>query len=318
MQLTQKLEDQDIKLRQLIYGKQKTKKTWYAAKAAESNFNVILFDGDDGWHILNNIKHEYQKRITVVDCVDTTDRAIFATFLSRLLKKGKINWDEVEKKVALKPNENTLAIDLTKLTKNDVVIIDSWTALVWSLTYKYALENHIDMADAEKDEWEFYRWGGRIATWIANQLQSLPCHVIVVAHETEYQKMKRNSQGKEVVDYVRVQIKSVSGNHASTMGTFFSDVLHFKQQSETVFKIEAFGNACEEGGSRLIEPKSYNWDEFSFGDFCKQAGVAIPDENNPLLNFSQGGMNEVAENKPIETSETKTVKVGGLGLNLKK
>jgi len=319
MQLTKKIENKDIKLRQLLYGRQKTKKTWWAAKAAEANFNVVLFDGDDGWHILTNIKPEYQRRITVVDCVDTTSKAVFSVFLSRLLKKGRIVWNEPEKKVQIRPDENCIAIDLTQLTKNDVVIVDSWTALVWSLTYRYALENDIDLTDPEKDDWEFYRWGGRIATWIANQLQSLPCHVIVIAHEVEYQKMKKNSQGKDEVDSVRLQIKSISGPHASTMGTFFSDVLHFRQKSETQFFIDAFGTGDAEGGSRLVEPKSYNWNDLSFKDYCIKAGVALPPETNRLLDFSinPATKEETHELKPIETSKPQTVKIGGLSLKKK-
>jgi len=155
--------------------------------------------------------------------------------------------------------------------------------------------------------------------------------VIVVAHSVVYEKQGKNkSTGRQEVISRREQIASTSGPHASTMGRFFSDVLYFKQQGEKSFKIEATGSQDKEGGSRLIEPGIYNWDELSFASICKKAGIALPGDNNPLIDYAVpqvvnetkkpigilGGnakpkeLKESIEQKPIAVTKTGKLTIG--------
>ena len=91
MQLDNKLKENDLLLRILMYGNAHTKKTWWAGKAAEAGYNVLLIDGDNNWHILRQIKAEAQKRIQILSMSDNRGRPIFASALTRLLKDGKLN-----------------------------------------------------------------------------------------------------------------------------------------------------------------------------------------------------------------------------------
>ena len=154
MQLDTRLESHDMLLRIFLYGDIKTKKTWWAGKAAEAGYNVLLLDGDDGWHILNNIAPAARKRIQVVNMTDNRGHPIFAAALSRLLKDGKMVWDEKAKKSAkLSPNGDCMAVNLDLLDANCVLIVDSWTAICRSLMLQYARENMIETpwARLEKD-----------------------------------------------------------------------------------------------------------------------------------------------------------------------
>ena len=285
MLLDNRLQDQDMLLRVLAYGSAKTKKTWWAGKAAEAGYNVLLLDGDDGWHILKQIKPEAQKRIQVVNMTDERGRPIFATAMSRLMKDGKLIWDEKAKQSAtLNPNANCIKIDLDLMNADCVVVMDSWTAYVISLMLHYAKENLIDMSVAEEgdDKWGYYRWAGALASWNIVQLTSLLCHVIVVAHTDVYEK--RSKDGKKIISSKR-QIKSTSGPHAMQLPAKFSDILYFYQH-KTAWKISTRGDDNADGGSRLIKPGEYNWEELQFKDLIKAAGLALPKADNPLIDYS--------------------------------
>ena len=222
--LSTRLTDNDMLLRLLCYGPAKSKKTWWIGKAAEAGYNVLLLDGDNGWHILKQIKPEAQKRIQVVNVMDELNQVIFAPMLTRLMKTGKIIWDEKAKKTQFQTNENCISIDLTKLTANDVLVVDSWTALVTSLMWQFAKENTIDLSEADKNDWDFYGWAGRLSLWVASRLTALPCHIVVIAHATMYEK--RSKDGKKIISQKR-QIIGTSGPNAMQMPSKFSDILYF-------------------------------------------------------------------------------------------
>lgn len=290
MQLDNRLKEDDMLLRILAYGPAHTKKTWWAGKAAEAGYNVLLLDGDNNWHILRQIKPQAQKRIQVIGMSDNRGRPIFASALARLLKDGKLIWDEKEKQSAkLSPNANCINIDLNLLNENCVVVLDSWTAFCTSLMLQYAKENMIDLSVAEEDtedKWGFYRWGGAIASWVATQLVALPCHIVVIAHSDEYGiRGKDKRTGKSIVVSTKRQIKSTSGPHAMLLPSKFPNMPYFYQKG-TASKISTKGDETADGGCALFSPKEYNWDELQFKDFVKATGLPLPKADNPLINYS--------------------------------
>jgi len=311
------LESGQSLLRVLAYGKEKSRKTWWATAAAEANFNVLLLDGENGWDIARNLSIPAQKRIQVIALQEQTKKAIFAPFLTLLLKAGSIQWDTVEQKSAnLAPNANTVMIDLQSRSNRDVLIIDSWTALCWSLQFRYAMENNIDLATADKDEWDFYGWGGRLATWFLKQMQTLPCHVIVIGHRVTYDKYKpkKKKSDKNELLYSRDLLSSTSNPHSMTIGANFSDILTFKVMSEFITKIEVIGDEGQVGGSRHINPGIYDWESLQFSDICKQANLSIPSTDNPLWDISvnKGGSN--VENKTISAGSGTKLKLNKINL----
>lgn len=271
--LTDKIEEGKMLLRILAYGPAKSKKTWWAANAAVSGFRVHILDGDNGWQILKNIPKEAQERIEVIDLVDKTKQAVFAVALTQLLKDGKLLWDE-EKKVSakLKPADATVQLDLGELNHEDILVIDSWTALVWSLVMRYAKENGVDLSNPEKADRDFYGWGNSLTKWMLNQLQSLPCHVIVIGHATVYEKYSKDGKTLEAQ---RRQPISTSGPNAMMMASKFSDILYFSVKGSS-FKIDVDGDNDKDGGSRGLPPKVYNWEDLQFKDVCAAYGIPLP------------------------------------------
>jgi hypothetical protein len=308
-QLDTRLKQNDMLLRLLNYGPAKSKKTWWVGKAAEAHFNILLLDGDNGWHILKHTKPEAQHRIRVINVMDDLNRVVFAPMITRLVKSGKMNWDEVERKVQFSANDNCIAIDLNKLGRFDILVIDSWTALVTSLMWQYAKENSIDLSEADKSDWDFYGWGGRMALWIASRLTALPCHLVVIAHATIYEK--RSKDGKKIISQKR-QIISTSGPNAMQMPAKFSDLLYFYMH-KSAFKIDTKGTDEQDGGSRLIAPGVYNWDELQFIDLIKAAGMEAPTADNPNIDYSFAA----AKTKPASNGVLNPTANKSAGLKLK-
>jgi len=280
-------------MRVLAYGVAKTKKTWWAGKAAESGFNVILIDSDNGAHILHNIAPEARERITHIKTVGhTDDSSIPAAFLTQLLTGKPFLWDEGTRRVAPTVEMHNEAhshyfIDISKLTMNEVLVIDSWTKVAGSLIYRWFVENKIEFTSIlraiesnQRTHRGMFGWTRQMATWMTNQLLTLPCHVIVIAHQTVYEKRKVDEQGREVVEWARTQPISTSGPHAMQMGVDFSEILYFSRAMQ-FFKIDTAGETLREGGCRFTPPKSYSWEELQFVDICKIANSPLPNTIPP-------------------------------------
>jgi len=304
--LSQKVADLSANpplLRQLYYGSPKTRKTWLAGTAAEAGFNTILLDSDHGYHVLlKNLTPESQKRLMIIEARDSLKQATAAEFMTRFLKFGYVIFHEPSHQVVV---NNKLLQDETfrseciqlsleqHLNHNTVLIVDSYTALVRSISFRYAIENKVDLTDPERTDWEGYAWCGALASWMLEKLSRLPCHVIVIGHKTVYEK---RSKDQKTIEWTRQQIKSTSGPHSMTVGDMFSDILYFENVSSSMTKISTRADKDMEGGSRLIPPNSYQWEKLQFKDICGYSGIALPSPSLPYLDFSipkqEGGLLE--------------------------
>lgn len=313
--LNKKLAEGGMLLRVLGWGESQTRKTWWAGKAAEAGFNVIMLDGDGNWQILKNIQPAAQPRLNIIDVQNTLKKAVFAEFLTYFLVEGKVTYSESLKQFYKFTNANmpadTMQLDWGKLDKNCVLIIDSWTAFARSIMYRFSIENHIDLTDPEKVEWDGYRWSAAIANHIMEGLKMLPCHIIVTGHEVLYEKSKQVKRGKKtekIVEYQRRQIISTSGPHAMEMAKNFSDNLHFVASGPLATTINAQKEENSEGGSRTIAPGIYQWDKLQFKDLCLAAGIALPPPDLPYinLNYKESLANATPQMAPVATQNVQT------------
>jgi len=297
--------EEGLLLRELCYGGVKLKKTWWAGNAAAAGFNVIMIDGDDGLHILNNIEPAIRKRISVIDAIDEFDRPVMAELVTRVLKGRPFLWNEKTKRLApsvaaANPLHQHMYFDATKLTANDVLVMDSWTALSWSLSFRFAVEHSIDLSDASKTEWDGYMWSGNMANWVLSQISALPCHVVIIAHEQLAEKYENNK-----VVSSRTQPASISKNHSKLLGGKFSEILYFKIVGRTI-NIDTNASSSRDGGSRLIPPGIYKWEDLQFKDVCRYAGI-VPPIDAPLseaIKFFKSG--EVIPEDTLPVSKGKT------------
>ena len=94
----------------------------------------------------------------------------------------------------------------------------------------------------------------------------------------------------------------------------FSDLLYFYMH-KTAFKIDTRGTDEQDGGSRIIPPAIYNWDELQFIDVIKMAGIVPPTADNPYIDYSVA----VKETKPaLGGGVIKSVAKKTVGLKLGK
>ena len=288
------LEDvlQNTLLRSCAYGQAKRRKTWWALTAAEAGFNVLDLDLEDGSSIGRMISPEARKRISVVKCHDQMKGAVASIFFATFLRGDRFIWDEQSYESIIFPNAATeghsfFILDPRKLTSNDVVIIDSWTSNAISLMRQWFGENKIDITTAQQaanSNWDVYRWANALADWELSQLHALPCHVIMLGHANQYDKMKTtvDNHGKkvQVVESSRTQMFSVSNPHATKIGKTFSDIFYFEMFGNDVM-IDTSSKPDRDGGSRIIPPGNYKFDDFSFKQVCQIAGIPLPVDAAP-------------------------------------
>ena len=270
----------------LLYGAEKTKKTWWTGLAAELGFNVIHLCGDrQGWHIFNNLSPEAQNRITIIDAEDLFDAPHFASFFGWLLK-GKPFWYHVKNHTChpmpRSNEEDYFYIDVSKLTKNDIVVTDSWTALARSVMLTTAKKMSIDLFDAEKEDWEFYGFEGRQLDAVLSALGSLSSHLVVIGHEMLREK-KDEKQKKTL--WTKWQPISSSGPHGGKLGAGFTDILYFIMAGKNYY-IDTSAEQGRVGGCRNLPPMKEEWDKLSFERYCSLANIDLPgEENEPQTAF---------------------------------
>lgn len=281
-------------LRTLCFGPAKMKKTWWALRAAEAGFNVILLDGDDGSQIITQIAPEFLPKINVIKIVDKQNMPVMCEFVTRFLVGKEFMWDEENKSILLltnsaKPDRSYYIINPKKLTSNDIVIFDSWTALCWSLAWRWYKENNIKVEAAEQVKnsdqlWPGYRWSGAMASWMLKQVKTLPCHVIVIGHQSVYEKRRDeviNGKVKQVVEWSRTQAKSTSGPHGLELAKEFADILFFGLNGAR-FTIDTRPMNDRDGGCRFIPPFLYEWKDLQINDILEISHLPLPDKDAEL------------------------------------
>ncbi len=265
-------------LRILAYGPSKCRKTWWAGTAAEAGFNVILICGEKPPSILAQLSPQAQERITVVNVIDALDRPVMAEFVTLFYKGRKFNWDITSKRIAsvmLNEDHAHYQVDPSKLTSNDIVVIDTYGALTWSVKSAIAIEKGIDLTDARKTEWDFYQYEGNFLNWFLNQGRQLQSHLIVVAHSTIYEKYEGRGSERKLV-WSREQPQSSSNPHGMQVGKAFGDILYFNRNRAGTVKINTAGTSDRDGGCENIPPGLFNWEDLQFKHVAEMTGILPP------------------------------------------
>lgn len=264
----------------LAFGTPNTRKTWWALRAATMGYNVILMDFDNGWQIAKQMPDftEASKRIFRIDArapkSDADKNHALSAFMNALSTDGVFYDIEARVKSTAKTfsaDNNYVRFDLSALSYNDVVILDSWTALC-DLIVDPAKETVKGVMDVERLEQSQYGEMRVLSDRLLNRLQRLNCHVIVIGHAVEYAKRKADASSKakpdEAIESISTVLSSVTKAHGSSIGRHFSDVLYFDlKNSMAGVTISTKGRDDLKVGSRSMEPKSASWEEMGIENF---------------------------------------------------
>lgn len=281
----------------LAYGREKTRKTMWALTAADAGFNVLLVDGDDGAHIASQFKPASLSRVALLNVHDSASAFHFVKFVTHFVTGKSFALREADRTLHSKNDSNPgwflMHGGANALTPNDVVVIDSWTALTASMRLQYSQQNGINLADAEKTDWPGYGWMQNLTTHLLNCLHGLPCHVIIIAHEQQYDKYTGVGQDRKI-EWSRTQPLAASGNTGAQLGKHFSDIIRFVGASAARSNLEMFGTQFQVGGSRFLKPqkamfegpdKPYGADNFSFAQYAAAAGFSADKDYKPKYAF---------------------------------
>lgn len=279
--LDQALKESDL-VRILAYGASKMRKTWFACKAAELGFNVILCDIDYGFHVAKNLTPEARKRIFHVDMRGPVDgyKNCGAMTLAWAMTGQVTLYDETERKYArrtgLDPDKKYVKFDFSKATSRDILIIDSWTQFSQHLVL--ADRNVMDPTQVPKLEWDDYQKQRLALDHFISNMARLNCHLIVIGHAEEWAKRRADAPQKakpeEAIEAIRTQPMSVSRSHAATLAKNFTDVLYFMAPNPLIgVQISTKGSDDFDAGSRTLPPGLKKWDDVSIANFLPQAMV---------------------------------------------
>lgn len=303
--------ENDNSLRILVYGPAKSKKTWWACRAAEFGFRVLLFDFEDGSGILSHLSIEAQKRIFILPFSDGITDTLASNSAVTILKEFSFYVNEQTRKVTNSPQVGSYHIDMRQFGRDTVVIFDSYTALVNSAAKRFAIDHNLNLSDAEKTEWPGYGWSGRLLNWILHQMEAFPCPFILIGHETQNVIKKKvlggmEAQKKAPIELVRRQVFSSSNPHGLGICKNFTDVIYMYAEGRS-FKVDTRGNKQADGGCQHIPPDLYDWELLNFESFADAANISPPANVQPW-HFNTVVDQLASEEKPvIQGGKTKDV-----------
>lgn len=291
-------------VRVLCYGDPKTRKTWWAGTAGETH-NVFAMDGERGLGILRHLPDTALANINQIPLAINPDPAAnnMLMFLTLMFEKQtfiysyKLNRDISIANAVKSPDETFLVVDLSRMTKDDVMIIDSWTQLVKDCQTQYQRDNGIDPfegllhAKDEKNKYSYFGYANLVLDNVLQGINKLPCHVIMTAHQDIYtHEFKVGALTQKVS---KIQLLSSSGAQASKVPGVMGDVLWFKHDKDAKSsKIDVRPSENRISGGRRLGLNVYDFDgtmdSWTFKDYCEEAQVSHgkirgPEEMPPIF-----------------------------------
>lgn len=292
--------EKDSLCRILIYGAAKTRKTFWALRAAELGFNVILADLDHGFHIAQALTPEARRRIYRLDMrspeADYNNGGAYV-LANAVQGKATLFDEDARKYVAASRVEETksyVRLDLNNLTSKDVLVLDSWTAFYTQLAA--GTRNVVDPSIVDKLEWDDIQKLRLVLDHFIQGLTKLPCHVIVIGHGEEWAKRKADAPAKakpeDAIEAVKTQPMSITRPHAATLAKNFTDVLYFEvPNSMQGTMISTKGGEDFAAGSRRFPDSIKKFDDLSFATFVAPEDLRLVATNSA---FKTEGLVEVA------------------------
>ena len=312
-QISTTLSEGNDMLRLFIYGPGKSKKTWWALRAAEAGFRVLLFSLERGHGIARQLSQEAQKRIYLLEAHDAPEDGYAARFTVEAFKTFNFYADEQQRRVTSRPASGLRHYDMRGFGRDTVIVIDTYTALAISTARTFSFENKIDLSDADKQEWPGYGYCGRLLTFLLTQFRSAPCHIIIIGHATQYDFYKKlkgiaNKDKRGPLEFSRRQPMSSSNPHGMSISRDFDNVFYMYGEGRS-FYLDSRGNKDEDAGSRIIAPDRYDWETMTFGELAMHANIPHPTDVAPFdFQIVEGapvmGNRPIVAKKPIAQTRT--------------
>lgn len=274
-----------------IYGKPKTRKTMWATQPVADNFAVTVLDIENniyscrvhnGFERINRLELSYSPSFQSPSSKDGYIPAL--AFMQALLNSGgkPFVWCEDTRNTVtmgmVKPEYNYCIVSPNKMCHKDVLVLDSWTALLpqveaakdLGLMPDGSMKNPYQLYDKISLGVNISEFGKTrdICDTLLNTLVSLRCTVVVIGHEYVWEK-KSADQKSVIATYS--QPMSATGAHGQTMSRWFNMSLH--TDGDKVSTIPNKTNFC---GSSVLPPEENSLDKYTIAMVYNKLNMEVP------------------------------------------
>jgi hypothetical protein len=168
----------------LLFGPPKSGKTYLAGRLSEQ-FDLIIFDCENGSNTLFQLPEAQQDRIELIQIPDTRGFPIAIETMLKVIKGGPVTICDEHGKVSCavcrKDSLSFTDIHLNELPLTTIVVIDSLTQLTNS-AIAHITKNQPDDYKLDYDDWGNL---GKLMDTFLSYVQQAPFNVICISHETE-------------------------------------------------------------------------------------------------------------------------------------
>lgn len=284
----QKIDDKKAKV--LLIGMSKAGKTHWVAQAAAAGYNLIYLDGDVARQTLMKLPEEAQKRIFYFSCEDSLEQPRFGRIVEAFMRGKPMLWNDTDQRMLLKTHEqdkiSVWEVMPTRLGLEDIIVIDSWTALADSVMRDFAIDEGLELGDVDKRKnRDLYGSSGAKLTAILQLLKSAPCHVVVLAHADEYSHYKKptgvttaaSKEADQILEWTRLIPKSSSKPHGLSLARNFNEVLWIEPSATRPNRyIDGRVDPDREGGGSVFSERKSS-EEYSLASLIQQVTGVKPE-----------------------------------------
>ena len=254
----------------LVYGKAKTRKTLFCGMLARQGYNVIFLSGEPNMSILQAVPAELHERIHIVQVMDNNAlrAARYLRAISKVTQRDKLEVNEDTAAIAgikdtTNPETPIVTLNPNQLTSNDVLVVDSMTALIQSINVDFCKRYSLNDVSESKDKFAVFGETGAKLRHLVPALLQLPCPVVVIGHE------------QLNIDDTKVHLPSVqplttSSTQGGTIASMFNQVIHFEVTNGGETKMVTATNKELITGGTLLPPGNYDFKSFPWDKVLKK------------------------------------------------
>lgn len=216
----------------LICGPSKVGKTHYIVELVKDGHTVIYVDNDNGLNTLRAGLKGNEEALKRVHYIGTRNIWTFVTsFFARTTFQWNETRDDIFSPASASDDDKILQIHRKDIPKGVIIVIDSWTSVSLQLLQDSAKLNNVPFETFNDAGQAVFGDAKRRADVICMNIQSYPGHVIVLAHQEQYEIMEKPKGVMKDMKQNEMRIKdnvtvptSVSRPHGFSMPKFFNEV----------------------------------------------------------------------------------------------
>ena len=228
--------------RVLVYGASKTGKSLLVGKLAEK-YNLIWFDNEQGWSVLNQLPEEWKERINIISVPDSRVYPIAVETWLKVIKGAKTSicaaHGKVDCAICKKDSLPFDTVELNTTPRDTIVVFDSLTQLTNSVI------SHITKAQPDDYKLQLDDYGNLkfLIDKFLSQIQAANYNIVCITHEE-----------MTVMEDKKLKIVPSSGSSKSSAFTakYFDEVVY----AELVNKKHRFGSGTDYSMTALTGSRS--------------------------------------------------------------